>query len=83
MPFPVEGQPTTLSALSSELSGFGQAINQRPQWGSGAFFTVEETSATSIDVFVGDTNTLVFAPLGSVTDPQAAAEELGDAISGK
>jgi hypothetical protein len=83
MPFPAQGQPTTLAALSSELSGFGEAINHRPQWGSGAFFTVEETSAMSIDVFVRDTNTLVFAPLGSITDPQAAAEELGDAISGK
>ena len=83
MPFPAEGQPTTLAALSSELSGFGGTINHRPQWGSGVFFTVEETSATSINVFVGDTNTLVFAPLGSITDPQAVAEELGDAISGK
>jgi hypothetical protein len=83
MPFPVEGQPTTLAALSSELSGFGATIDHRSQWGGGAFFTVEETSATSIDVFAGDTHILVSAPLGSIADPQAAAEELGDAISRK
>jgi hypothetical protein len=82
MPFPQEGQ-TTLAALRSELSGLGEPINGRPQWGDGAFFTVEETSATSIDVFIGDTHTLVLAPLGSITDPQAAAEELGYAVSGK
>lgn len=82
MSFPQEGQ-TTLAALRSELSRFGEPNNDRPQWGSGAFFTVEETAATSIDVFIGDTHILVLAPLGSITDPQAAAEKLGDAVSGE
>jgi hypothetical protein len=82
MPFPMEGQ-TTLAALRSELSGFGEEINDRPEWGNDAFFTIEENSATSIEVFVGDTHVLVFAPLGSVADPRAAAETLGGAISGR
>jgi hypothetical protein len=81
MPFPIEGQ-TTLAALRSELSGFGEKMNDRPDWGNDAFFTIEESSATSIEVFVGDTHVLVFAPLGSVADPRSAAESLGRAISG-
>jgi hypothetical protein len=82
MPFPIEGQ-TTLAALRSELSGFGEKINDRPEWGNDAFFTIEENSATSIEVFVGHTHVLVFAPLGSVADPRAAADNLGGAISGR
>jgi hypothetical protein len=83
-PFPAPGQ-TTLSALSSTLSSYGEAILNRPQWGHGAFMTNDKNSQSTsveVDLFLPSYHVLIHLPSEFAANSTDIGDRIGNAAAG-
>jgi hypothetical protein len=82
-PYPQPGQPSTLAALHRHLIEVGDhGVVDHPEWGSGAFADIAETSVLQIDVFVSSVHVLAFLPKPFSGDPKAIANGIGHLLAG-
>jgi hypothetical protein len=81
-PYPQSGQPPTLAALHEHLSELGdRGIIDHPEWGSGAFADITETTQHQIDIFIGSMHVLVQLPKPFTGDLNRIADELGSLLA--